>query len=93
MDLSIVKSGLEWDLVPFKMMKKTEEPKTWNEESDKGKNPPQICKCPPKKNKKLGAELTESFLQRNQLCVHAHTAEKTPAGGQDKEYLWFQSPK
>ena len=74
MDLSIVKTGFEWDLVPFKMVKQTEEPQTGNEESNKGKNPPQDGECPPKENEELGAKLKESFFQRNQPCLHAHTA-------------------
>ena len=91
MNLSIVKTHLEWDLVPFKMMKQTEEPQTGNEESNKGKNPPQDGECPPKENEELGAKLTEAFFTRNQRCMHAHTAQKTPACGQDKKFNWIKS--
>ena len=91
MGQGIVKTGLEWDLVPFPMVEQAEDPETGNKESNEGQNPTQVGKCPPKKNEELGAELTKTFFKRNELCVHSHTAQKTPTGGQDKECNWIKS--
>ena len=91
MGQSIIKTGLERDLIPFPMIKQTEEPHTGDEKSNEGQNPPQVSKSSPKKYEELGGELTETLFKRIELCVHAHTAQKTPAGGQDEECLWFKS--
>ena len=91
MGKGIVESGLEWDLVPLPMVEQTEEPQTGDKESDEGQNPSQVGECPPKKNEELGAELTKTFFKRNELCVHANAAQKTPTGGQDKECFWVKS--
>ena len=44
MGKSIIKTGLEWDLIPFPMIKQTEEPQTGDEKSNKGQNPSQVGK-------------------------------------------------
>ena len=91
MGQGIVKSGLEWDLVPLPMVEQAKEPKTGHAESNEGQNPTQVCECPPKKSEELGAELRKTFFKRNELCVHTHTAQKTPTSGQDKECNWIKS--
>ena len=50
LDLNIVQTGFEWYLIPFPMMKNTEESQGGYEESDKGQDPPQCCKHTPNKN-------------------------------------------
>ena len=91
MGQGIIKSHTEWDFVPLPMVEQAEDPQTGDEESNEGQNPTQVGKCPPKKNEELGAELTKTFFKRNELCVHTHTAQKTPTGGQDKECFWIKS--
>ena len=74
----------EWDLVPFPVVKKTEEPQRGDEECNKRQDSSQGGKSAPNEDEKFGCHFTKPFVNRNELCVHPHTTQKTPRGGQDK---------
>ena len=74
----------EWNLVPFPVMKKTKEPHGGDEECNKRQNSSQGGKGAPNEDKEFGCHFTKPFVNRNKFCVHPHTTQKTPRGGQDK---------
>ena len=74
----------EWNLVPFPVVKKTEEPHGGDEECNKRQNSSHCGKSAPNEDEKFGCHFTKPFVNGNKLCVHPHTAQKTPRGGQDK---------